>query len=213
MKSNKCLDASDATLWKVLSRYDMYIIKTLSSGEKRICFKTLVPIAIDAIALGADPQEVSRYLNWKDFEELVYLFLNEAGFKVIKNIRYGPRRYEIDVLGINLVSKYALIIDCKHWMPGYRKRGKLTLAAKSHKRRTKELSSMCTSISDKVPEIFHIKYLIPIIVTLTDVYKGVMNGVFIVPIRTLRDFIINATYYIDLLMESNDIVFNKCFIN
>ena len=200
------------TLEKILSKYNEFIIRTLSSNEGNICFKTLVPIALDAIALGADPQEVSRFLNWKDFEELVCLFLNKAGLKVVKNVRYGPRRYEIDVVGIDLISKYALIIDCKHWMPGYRKKGKIIQAARNHRKKTEELSNICTSVSNNIPEIFHVKYLVPIIVTLTETYKGVINGVFIVPIRTLRDFVINISYYMDLLLGNDHVILNKCFI-
>ena len=200
------------TLEKILSKYNEFIIRTLSNNEGNICFKTLVPIALDAIALGADPQEVSRFLNWKDFEELVCLFLNKAGLKVVKNVRYGPRRYEIDVVGIDLISKYALIIDCKHWMPGYRKKGKIIQAARNHRKKTEELSNICTSVSNNIPEIFHVKYLVPIIVTLTETYKGVINGVFIVPIRTLRDFVINISYYMDLLLGNDHVILNKCFI-
>ena len=213
LNRNRCLDLKDiSTLKRILSKYDEFIIKTLDSDEKFICFRTLVPIALDAIALGADPQEVSKFLNWKDFEELVYLFLSKAGLKVVKNVRYGPRRYEVDVIGIDLISKYALIIDCKHWMPGYRKKGKLIQAARNHRKRTEELSNMCTFVSNDIPEIFHVRYLLPIIVTLTETYKGVINGVFIVPIRTLRDFVINTSYYVDLLLGSNDVVLNKCFV-
>ncbi len=176
-----------------------------------VCLDSLVPIALKAIALGSDPLKVSAYLSWRDFEALVLGFLKEYGMEVLNNLRFGKRRLEVDVVGIDVVSRYSLVIDCKHWMPGYRKLGKLRQAAKEHRLRTEELSRNCIYLSGMLKGIFSIRSFIPVIVTLTDSYRGVVNGVVIVPIRYLNDFIRNIEYYVDLL--GNDVLVpNECFM-
>ena len=69
--------------------------------------------ALLAINLGAPIEEVSVYLDWKDFEGLVGEILVEKNFSVIKNMILTKPRMEIDVIGIN--HGVAMLIDCKHW--------------------------------------------------------------------------------------------------
>jgi len=213
LRSNpgKCIESEDVGLISIIKRYESYIVKELYSGRERLCVKTLLPMALDLLKLGADPQEVSKYLDWKDFEELVSIILSGYGMDVIRNYRFNLKRYEIDVIGIDLTTKYALVIDCKHWRPGYRKKGKLVEAVKVHKLRVKYLSEFCSSIVSQYPSLSKVKYFIPVIVTLTDALKGVIDNVFIVPIRFLRDFINNIEHYVELL-GTKSLVMNKCFI-
>ena len=69
--------------------------------------------ALFVINQGAPIEEVSIYLNWKDFEGLVAEILQSKDFSVIKNLILTKPRMEIDVIGIN--HGIALLIDCKHW--------------------------------------------------------------------------------------------------
>tara|TARA_B100000029_G_scaffold153089_1_gene148221 strand:- start:496 stop:1125 length:630 start_codon:yes stop_codon:yes gene_type:complete len=69
--------------------------------------------ALFAINLGADVEDVSEYLNWKDFESLTGLILEEKDFEVTKNLILTKPRMEIDVIGKKM--DIALLIDCKHW--------------------------------------------------------------------------------------------------
>ena len=69
--------------------------------------------ALFAINLGADLEDVSEYLNWKDFESLTGIILEEKDFEVIKNLILTKPRMEIDVIGKKM--DIALLIDCKHW--------------------------------------------------------------------------------------------------
>ena len=69
--------------------------------------------ALFAINLGADLEDVSEYLNWKDFESLTGIILEEKDFEVTKNLILTKPRMEIDVIGEKM--GIALLIDCKHW--------------------------------------------------------------------------------------------------
>ena len=69
--------------------------------------------ALFAINLGADLEDVSEYLNWKDFESLTGVILEEKDFDVTKNLILTKPRMEIDVIGKKM--DIALLIDCKHW--------------------------------------------------------------------------------------------------
>jgi len=69
--------------------------------------------ALFAIKQGAPIEEVSIYLNWRDFEGIVAEILQSKDFSVITNLVLKKPRMEIDVIGIN--HGIALLIDCKHW--------------------------------------------------------------------------------------------------
>ena len=69
--------------------------------------------ALFAINLGADVEDVSEYLNWKDFESLTGMILEARDFEVTKNLILTKPRMEIDIIGKKI--DIALLIDCKHW--------------------------------------------------------------------------------------------------
>ena len=79
---------------------------TFSEGDK-------LKAAFLAITKGSPIEEVSEYLNWKDFEALVSKILDESDFQVEQNVILTKPRMEIDVIGIKL--NVAILIDCKHW--------------------------------------------------------------------------------------------------
>jgi len=186
-----------------------YYQKTLSGN---ICFNSLVPLALKAMELGADPEDVSRFLNWVDFEVLVSNYLSKSGLIVFRNVIFSKKRFEIDVLGVDSVSKLCLVIDCKHWKPGYRKGGKLRIITKDHRAKVELLARECSFIISKYPVLMRVEYLVPVVITLTQAVKGVINGSLIVPVLMLRDFIANLRYYIDVL--GNEVMIrNPCFLS
>ena len=72
-----------------------------------------VHASIFAIQNGASIEDVSEFLSWQNFEELVFLILEENGFQVQKNLILTKPRMEIDVVGLKI--GIAVLIDCKHW--------------------------------------------------------------------------------------------------
>jgi len=69
--------------------------------------------ALYAIQKGVQIDEISKYLNWRDFEGLVGEILESHGFNVTRNLILKKPKREIDVIGTKL--GITIIIDCKHW--------------------------------------------------------------------------------------------------
>ena len=130
--------------------------------------------SVFAIINGASIEDVSEFLSWQDFEELVSRILDENGFQVQKNLMLTKPRMEIDVVGIKL--GIAILIDCKHW----KKMSKSALndivdkqieRVKSYVKKTESTSA------------------VPVIVTLHQEKVNFVNQVPIVPIIQLSSFL------------------------
>jgi len=119
-------------------------------------------------------EEVSRYIDWKDFEGLVAEILDSKHFDVLRNFRMTKPTMEIDVVGVRL--GIALLIDCKHWK------------RLSH-------SALETIVVKQVERVKHYisnaKDVIaaPVIVTLNQEETSFISKVPIVPILQLSSFI------------------------
>jgi Holliday junction resolvase len=130
--------------------------------------------ALFAIKNGVPIEEVSRYIDWKDFEGLVAEILDSKHFDVLRNFRLTKPTMEIDVVGVRL--GIALIIDCKHWK------------RLSH-------SALETIVVKQVERVKH--YIsnakdvtaAPVIVTLNQEETSFISKVPIVPILQLSSFI------------------------
>ena len=72
--------------------------------------------AMLAIQMGVDIEDLSKLLNWKDFEMLATNILDTSGYIAYHGLRLKKPRAEIDVVGIK--DGMALLIDCKHWKRG-----------------------------------------------------------------------------------------------
>ena len=133
-----------------------------------------IKASIFAIRNGATIEDVSEFLSWQNFEELVSRVLDENGFIVQKNLILTKPRMEIDVVGVKL--GISILIDCKHW-----------------KRMTQ---SALNDIVDKQVERVK-RYVekteatsaIPVIVTLHQEKVNFVNQVPIVPVMQLSSFL------------------------
>lgn len=126
-----------------------------------------------AISMGAPIDEISRLLDWKDFESLVAEMLYSSDFETTRNLSLIKPRMEIDVVGIK--SGVAILIDCKHW-----KRlsdSSLEKAVQKQIERTKHYLS-----KEKI------RAAVPAIVTLYDEKLRFINNVPIIPIFQLNSF-------------------------
>lgn len=201
----KCLppEDKDADLLKHLDTY----FRGLDGSH---CLGSLVPLSLRAIELGASPYTASRFIDWRDFEEVVLNYLLRSGFEGVKSVRLKSRRYEIDVLALEPVSRVGLAIDCKHWSPGYGKRSKLRQVATEHRLKVELLINDCEYLISKYQMLTRAKWIVPVVVTLTDSLRGYFNGSFVVPIQGFRDFINNVEYYLDVLSDFEGRVRNGC---
>ena len=149
-----------------IGEFDENVVKFQNSDK--------IHASVFAITNGASIEDVSEFLSWQDFEELVSRILDENGFQVQKNLMLTKPRMEIDVVGIKL--GIAILIDCKHW----KKMSKSALndivdkqieRVKSYVKKTESMSA------------------VPVIVTLHQEKVNFVNRVPIVPIIQLSSIL------------------------
>ena len=130
--------------------------------------------AFFAISNGSPIEEVSEYLNWKDFEALVSQILSENGFYVEKNVILTKPRMEIDVIGKKL--NVEILIDCKHW----KKMNESVL--------NDIVNKQVNRVKRYVNDIGQIM-AVPAIVTLHQEQIAFINKVPIIPVTQLSSFL------------------------
>ncbi len=205
LRGRRCLPFSNpfANLIKDFS-------STYNALNGEVCFKSLVPLALEALRVGIPPHTVASFLDWKDFEVFVTELLELAGFEVRRSVRMMSRRFEIDVFACDLASSKGVAIDCKHWSPGYSKKSKLANVAEEHRVKLRMFLTECGNLLQRFPPAKRCWYFVPVIVTLTESLKGFVRGSFIVPIASLKDFITRLDYYLEVFGFNEVIVRNPC---
>ena len=133
-----------------------------------------ITASVFAIRNGATVEDVSEFLSWQDFEELVSRILDENGFHIQKNLILTKPRMEIDVVGIKL--GISILIDCKHWKR--MTQSALNNIVEKQVERVKRYVQKTESTS-----------AIPVIVTLHQENVDFVNQVPIVPIMELSSFL------------------------
>jgi len=141
--------------------------------------------ALFAINLGADLEDVSEYLNWKDFESLTGIILEEKDFEVTKNLILTKPRMEIDVIGKKM--DIALLIDCKHW-------------------KNMSKSALDEIVRKQIERVKHFVSIenmsaLPVIVTLHQESIQFVGNVPIVPIMKLSSFLDEFVGNLDSLIS------------
>jgi hypothetical protein len=129
--------------------------------------------SILAINMGAAIEEVSRLLEWQDFESLAAEILEKRDFESTRNVILIKPRMQIDVVGIK--SGVAILIDCKHW--NNMSQSSLQNAVKKQVERTKQYLS-----KEKI------RAAVPAIVTLYQHDIQFIDRVPIIPIHQLDSF-------------------------
>jgi hypothetical protein len=147
-------------------------------------------LAILALQHGNDLEEISKSINWKDFEALTSELLSLSGYATVSNLYFSkPSRIEIDVVGVSENCRLAVIVDCKHWkqnnfraISGYaRKQVYRASILLLHKR------------------MRHISNVVPIILTLYPMSIKFVDGVPIVPIIKFKSFIEDLQLYLSVI--------------
>jgi len=101
--------------WLLLQKMQNENLVYLEDDTIEVESKSRLTIALKAVNLGADIQNVSDLLRWQEFEEITALALKSNGYAVHKNVRFTHegRRWEIDVIGCK--KPMVVCIDCKRW--------------------------------------------------------------------------------------------------
>ncbi len=158
---------------KILDNLMQNGIGTFENGLVLFSENDRLRTSILAITMGAPIDEVSRFLNWQDFESLVAEILENRDFETFRNVVLTKPRMQIDVVGIK--SGIAILIDCKHW--NKTSQSALEQAVKKQVERTKRFVS-----KEKV------QAAISAIVTLYQQETKFIEKIPIIPIHQLDAF-------------------------
>lgn len=164
---------SEELAHKILDNLMQNGIGTFENGLVLFSENDRLRTSILAITMGAPIDEVSRFLNWQDFESLVAEILENRDFETFRNVVLTKPRIQIDVIGIK--SGIAVLIDCKHW--NKMSQSALEQAVKKQVERTKRFVS-----KEKV------QAAISAIVTLYQQETKFIEKIPIIPIHQLDAF-------------------------
>ncbi len=138
--------------------------------------------ALALMRLGQDGEKVASLLQWNDFEDLCAKLLSSAGYVVRRNIVLTRPRKQIDLLATS--SLISLSVDCKHYAKGISPYS-LAKFAEDQLERTRVYKE----------KRGHRGPILPIILTLTEASAPVVQGVPVVPLLKLRDFLQTVNPY------------------
>ena len=142
--------------------------------------------ALELIASGAKEEEAARSLTWKDFEGFCAQLLRANGYAVRENVYLSHPRAQIDLVATGPL--FVINLDCKHWKrePS---RSALKVFALAQLRRSRLLRR---TLYDQRP-------IISAILSFSEPAGSFIEGVAIVPLRTLRSFLDSVESYSGLL--------------
>jgi hypothetical protein len=138
---------------------------------------------------GVGIEELTKELDWKDFEGLVSEVFSANGFRTFRNFRFSSkkRRYEVDVIALE--RPRVVVVDCKHWGIRVGKSSALRAAALAHLNRTVEFSGKLQEFPAMNVHEWEEVTATPILVTLYQerIFENV--GVLVVPLFKLNTFV------------------------
>ena len=148
-----------------------------------------VLIALGLMASGVPEEEAARSLTWKDFEGFCAQLLRASGYAVRENVYLSRPRAQIDLIAAGPL--FVINLDCKHWKRAP-SRSALEGFALAQLRRSRLLRR---NMDDPRP-------IISAILSFSESAGSFVEGVAVVPLRTLRNFLETVESYSGLLEES-----------
>lgn len=145
--------------------------------------------ALVALALcmgGRRIEEVAASLDWREFESFSARVLGASGYRVRNNVVLRSPRAQIDLVATGLT--YVLSVDCKHWRREHSPSALRDVAARQLKR-----SKLLRRVFPKARPI------VSVILSFSASQGDFVEGVAVVPLRTLRNFLGSVESYSDLL--------------
>jgi len=140
--------------------------------------ETAAPVlaAVALVSLGVSSEIVSKTLSWRDFESFCANVARVEGYEVQENIIIRKPRAQIDVIARS--DSFLLTIDCKH--SSRLGHSELRDVALAQLRRGRLLRRQLKSER---------RSIVSAILTLFDQGERFREGVALVPVKTLRDFL------------------------
>ncbi|HZW84367.1 MAG TPA: restriction endonuclease [Nitrososphaerales archaeon] len=158
--------------------------RDLGFGEEMV----LDPVCVAYALLKLDVQldEVSRLLTWKDFERLAGALFRAAGYQVKENLYLRKPRAQIDLVAYG--PSTILAVDCKHWGRG--------VPGSTFRKAAQDQLKRCEMLRRKLDDSRPIGAMI---LALSPPEGTFVEGVPVVPVRTLRSFLGELESYASLM--------------
>ena len=145
-----------------------------------------VSVGYALLKTGAQPEEVSRLLSWKDFELLSAALLKASGYSVRENVVLTKPRAQLDIVATG--TSLTLSVDCKHYRRSHSPSA-LEKFARDQLRRS-ELLRRKAQVRGSIASV---------ILSMSEPEGRFVGGVAVVPIRTLRSFLNSVESYLGAL--------------
>ncbi len=152
-------------------------------------------LAVKAVSLGSDVEQISNFLCWQEFEEIAAFALKNYGYSVANNVRFkhAGRRWEIDVVGCK--KPLVVCVDCKHWQH--------SIAPSALKRIVDLQVERTRAFADSLPNLslnlectrWNDAKFIPTIMSLVPSSFKFYDKVPVVPILQMQDFLNQLPVY------------------
>lgn len=161
---------------------------TFSKGTLEMDARQRIMLAELLIHNGRDPQKISRFLEWQEFENFAIHSFEENGFQAVKHLVFKSRigRREIDLLTWN--DTFLLAVDCKHWLRGLSV-GRMKDAAQAQVERANALAERPDLLIRHGVSYIEKRSVMPLIFALGDPRERVVDGVPIVSVSKLMSFL------------------------
>lgn len=139
-----------------------------------------VSAALALTRMGGDLDRIAKSLAWREFEDYCAMAISAAGYGVRRNVRLRKPTRQIDIIAES--PSLVLSIDCKHWRRGSGE-SSLKGPAEAQAERTRLYARGLPAG----------KRLLPVLITMVDNQPRVVEGVPIVPLQALREFLASVS--------------------
>ena len=182
------LQAAPATLITEAEDLRSKGLANYHQGRFKLDTRQRVMLAEELIHAGRDPQKVSRFLAWQEFEHFAVLAFEDNGFDVVKHLVFKTRsgRREIDLLAWN--DTFLFAVDCKHWLRGLPK-SRMSAAVRAQVERSMALARKPELLVKFGVTRLDRRRLVPMIFTLGDPRQTFVDGVPVVSVLKLLSFL------------------------
>lgn len=138
------------------------------------------------LKMGAQPEVVSRLLSWQEFEHLSAALFKASGYSVKENVHLKKPRAQLDIVAAG--PTLLLNVDCKHYQRGHSP----SALAKFSRDQLRRSALLRKRESDQRP-------IASMILSMSEPEGKFAEGVAVVPVRTLRNFLTNIDSYMGQL--------------
>jgi Holliday junction resolvase-like predicted endonuclease len=158
-------------------------------------------LAVRALSLGGDIEQVASYLSWQEFEEMASVALEQNGYGVMRNLRFkhAGRKWEMDIVGCR--KPLAICIDCKHWHHSLRPSA-IKEVEKEQIERTKALARSLPNPTIRIEcaKWERVKF-VPVVLSLMQGETKFYEKVPIVSVLQLQDFVDRLPAYSHMIYQ------------